>query len=112
MIDRYNLRKIFYNKDKLYENMLEERNAKLLKQYDTPTYYNPSVQEFAQIVTINHVWSVGDKYYKLANQYYGDPADWWLIAKFNNRPTEAHNKIGDILLIPTKIEQVKKLFKV
>mgnify|MGYP003344114216 CR=1 FL=1 len=38
---------------------------------------------------------------KLADEYYGDSRDWWIIAKYNLKPTEAHIQIGDIIEIIT-----------
>jgi len=35
---------------------------------------------------------------------------WWLIAWFNRSPTEAHNKVGDIILIPAGVEELLSLF--
>lgn len=111
MIKRYNLRKIFDNDGHEYEDIFRKRHVKFITQYNTPDYYRPSLEEFSSIETIKHTWTIGDRYYKLSNFYYGDVKDWWIIAKFNNRPTESHNTIGDIILIPTRIEQVKSLFK-
>lgn len=112
MIDRYNLNNVFINKDDLYESFRIDRDVKIIKQFSTVEYSRPDDSEYSKIKTVKHIWAVGDKYYKLANEYYGDPKDWWLIARFNSRPTEAHNKIGDIILIPTRIEEVKRLFKI
>lgn len=111
MIKRYSSRKIFDNEEEAYQDIFRERNVKFITQYDTSTFYRPSAEEYAYIDTVKHTWSIGDRYYKLANFYYGDARDWWVIAKFNNRPTEAHNKLGDILLIPTRIEEVKSMFR-
>ena len=47
-----------------------------------------------------------DKYYKLANQFYGRPGLWWIIALYNKKPTEGHLRRGDIVEIPTPIELV------
>jgi nucleoid-associated protein YgaU len=49
---------------------------------------------------------MGDKYYKLADAFYGDSRDWWVIAKFNQKPTESHVKIGDIILIPKPLSVI------
>ena len=54
-----------------------------------------------------HYWSAGDKYYKLSYKYYGTQNDWWVIARFNGKPTEADLKIGDKLIIPFPLDLVK-----
>ncbi len=59
-----------------------------------------------QIRTNSHVWKYGDRYYKLANTYYGDPQLWWIIAWYNGYPTEVNVKIGDVLEIPLNFEQI------
>lgn len=47
-----------------------------------------------------HIWSHGDKLYKLADKYFGDRNLFWLIGLFNNKPTDSHFKYGDIVFIP------------
>ena len=53
----------------------------------------------------NHVWSVGDRYYKLAIDNYGDASYWWVIAMFNQRPTEANWTVGEVVQIPLPLER-------
>lgn len=50
--------------------------------------------------TIDHIWSHGDKLYKLAYQYFGDRDLFWIIGLFNNKPTDSHFRYGDIVYIP------------
>ena len=111
MIKRYNSRRIFTNTDEKYQKMFEDRNVKQINQYDSPSFTYPDADAYDRITTVEHVWSVGDRFYKLANEYYGDPQDWWIIAKFNNLPTEAHLKLGDVILIPTPLHEVLNLLK-
>ncbi len=66
--------------------------------------YNPSAADRAATPTVTHVWSYGDRYYKLAAQYYGTPQYWWVIAWWNGRPTEASLQNGVALQIPTNLE--------
>ena len=51
-----------------------------------------------------HIWKTGDRYYKLAAAYYGRPQLWWVIALYNQKPTEGHLKIGDVIKIPTSLD--------
>ena len=60
--------------------------------------------QLENIEGISHLWTLGDRYYKLADKYYGDSTMWWVIAWFNRAPTEAHLKIGDIIIIPTPLD--------
>tara|TARA_R100001086_G_C11820877_1_gene254048 strand:+ start:930 stop:1172 length:243 start_codon:yes stop_codon:yes gene_type:complete len=73
-------------------------------QYDTALL--PDLQTYREIITVTHIWKTGDRYYKLANRYYERPELWWVIALFNNKPTEGHLKKGDIVYIPTPINTV------
>ena len=52
---------------------------------------------------IIHTFGSGDSFWKLANQYYGDPKYWYIIARFNNAPTEASISIGDQIRIPISL---------
>ena len=49
---------------------------------------------------------MGDRYYKLADGYYGDSRYWWIIAWFNKKPTESHIKVGDIIRVPTSLGDI------
>ena len=58
-----------------------------------------------EYTVIEHIWSHGDKLYKLAQRYYGDKDMFWMIALYNKKPTDSHYKYGDIVEIP--IDQAK-----
>ncbi len=111
MIDRYIDRRIVKNNSELYSDIFNDRNLNFIEHYTTPFFILPSIQQYKNLNSVKHVWKVGDRFYKLASQYYGDPKDWWVIAKFNNKPTESHVKIGDILYIPTPIHQALAAMK-
>ena len=49
---------------------------------------------------VERIIGQGDKMYKFAHDIYGDADYWWIIAWFNNKPTDAHCKIGEVLYIP------------
>jgi len=106
MINRYSGRTIFQNDLEQYETALRERNVKLINQYETPVFEFPTAREIKNLKTVKHTWAVGDKFFKLSYQYYGDAKDWWVIAKFNNTPTESHVSVGDVILIPLPLNQV------
>lgn len=95
---------VFANNDELYDNILTRKRITSLRQYETPIF--PPLRTKVNIKTSLHVWKTGDRYYKLASAYYGNPQLWWVIALFNQKPTEGHLKKGDILRIPTPINLV------
>ena len=55
---------------------------------------------------VGYIWKVGDRFHKLAEQHYGDPTLWWIIAWFNRTPTEHHLRLGDNLQIPLPLERI------
>lgn len=53
-----------------------------------------------RLVNQFHVWKQSDRFWKLSNKYYGDPGYWWVIARYNELPTESHLNNGDTIVIP------------
>ena len=90
-----------------YKRYLKKtRGLEQVNQYSTPKFRHPDANDIANFSVINHVWKTGDRYFKLAHEYYGDPEMWWVIALYNQKPTEFHAKLGDVLYIPTPLETV------
>ena len=105
-MQRKTIRKILKNDLDEYSDVLKNRNVNHIRYYSTAKFTFLTAEEYANIKTIEHVWKEGDRYYKLAEKYYGDATDWWIIAKFNLKPTESHIEIGDIILIPTPLNLI------
>lgn len=102
---RYETTKTFINALEAYEFLRKKRNnVKGIKQYRTVKIHNPDVNDRSRLETVRHVWSYGDRYYNIAQQYYGDPNYWWVVAWYNGRPTEADVAPGDIIAIPVNLE--------
>ena len=99
---RYRNRFITSNSDEMYSDLLEERDVDSIQQYTTAL--NIDLTKLQGITTVTHVWKTGDRYFKLANQYYGRPELWWIIALYNKKPTEGSLKRGDLVFIPTPVE--------
>ena len=108
---RYNTKNIIVNEFEIYEKYFEDRNVKLINHYESPEFEYPTQQENNNTITIEHIWTYGDRYYKLASLYYGDPKMWWVIAMYNKKPTEQHVKLGDTILIPTLLERLLTYMK-
>ena len=51
-----------------------------------------------------------DNVESLAEKYYGLSSYWWLIAWYNEKPTESHFAVGDIVLIPTPFQRMISLY--
>ncbi len=112
MASRYDNRLIGRNDDELYEDFFAKRNVEFIRQYRTGLLRHPTARDLADLETIGHIWKVGDRYFKLAQKYYGNPQLWWVIAWFNQKPTEHHLKLGDGLRIPLPLERVLGLLDV
>ena len=96
----------FVNDDKMYEDVFEDRGVERIEQNATPVFNKEVLKYEYQVIT--HIWSRGDKYYKLAHQYYGNKDYWWVIALWNGVPTEAECFFGKSIDIPFPVEQLVK----
>jgi len=74
------------------------RNIEKIQYYDNYVFSRDFLLEEYEI--IEHVWSHGDKLYKLANKYFGDRNLFWIIGLFNNKPTDSHYSYGDVVYVP------------
>jgi hypothetical protein len=111
-MNRYDGRMIFRTSNDLYAEDLKKRGLKQFRYFETPRFEEFDEEELFEIEEMGHVWSMGDRYYKLASKYYNDPEKWWVIAWYNSKPTEAHLKIGDVISIPTPLWKVLSLLGV
>jgi nucleoid-associated protein YgaU len=104
---RYKNQRVFINDSEAYIRYLKGRGLKQIKQYSTPKMFYPrDVNSAANFDTLKHIWGTGDKYFKLADEYYQDPTMWWVIAFYNQKPTEFHIKLGDVIFIPVPLESI------
>lgn len=106
MVSRYDGRRIGLNRTSQYRDFFLERNVNHIRHYFTPNLKHPTEDEVLELDIIGREWSIGDRYFKLANEFYGDPKLWWVIAHFNQRPTESHVELGDIIEIPLPLDKV------
>jgi nucleoid-associated protein YgaU len=109
MPTRYRNRQIVRNTNELYETFLEDRDLKVIRHYRTPVIEHPTSRQRSQLRHKKVIWKHGDRFWKLAAKHYGNPKYWWVIAWYNQRPTEASVKLGSALLIPTPLEKVLAL---
>jgi mannose-6-phosphate isomerase-like protein (cupin superfamily) len=111
MSDRYIDRLVLLNRDPLYEDYMEQRNKKFIRQYATPVMRYPTAAELADITRFQHIWSAADRYYKLAIRHYGSARYWWVIAFFNMKPTEADITVGESIVIPLPLENILRVYE-
>jgi len=112
MTSRYDSRLIGLNGSKIYRELFKKRNVGFIEHYTTPEMPYPTVDDLLDLSIISRPWQLGDRFYKLADQYYKDPALWWVIAWFNRTPTESHLEIGDVVDIPLPLERVLQLLDI
>jgi len=86
--------------NEMYGNYLEERGLTEITYIPFSSFKKLTDTQKRQLSKVNHTWKSGDRYYKLASMHYGNPAYWWIIAYYNNKPTEASISIGDTIIIP------------
>jgi len=109
MTSRYSTTRIGINDSPEYENILKERGVKRIEQYFTPKMRYLTAEEINSLNVVAHIWTTGDRFYKLAHDYYNDARLWWLIAWFNRTPTEADLSLGDMVNIPLPADRVIEL---
>lgn len=102
-LKRYSNRKIKYNTEELIQKILDRKNILAIKHYGTPSIKIPTYLDKINIQTTSEIWKRGDRLYKYAEIYYSNPELWWIIALYNNKPTDAHFTIGEVFYIPTNL---------
>lgn len=102
-MSRYNSRRKAVNKNEQWEKTFEDRGVKEIKQYTTPRLKNPTEKELSRIRTKDYLWKTGDMFWRLAARELGDSRLWWVIARLNNKPTEALVEAGEVIKIPLDI---------
>ena len=107
---RHGDEKLIENTNDFYEEFFEKRNLTKITHYATPKLPKLTAEIRSKFVTGRHVWKQGDKFHKLASQYYGDPKLWWVIAWFNKVPNEGMLKSGKLLLIPQPLTRILDYF--
>ena len=110
MGNRYNNSSTIINDEEIYEEFREERNTKKITHYATPEFPYLSISHRLNISRVPHLWKAGDRYWKLAAKYYKEPSLWWLIAWFNQKPTESHISVGETILIPKPVSKILQYY--
>ena len=110
MPTRYDRRRVLTNTNQLYEKTLEERNVNSIRHYSTPEMSFPSVGENKSLTKVRHIWKTGDRYFKLAIEYYNSAQYWWVIAMFNQKPTEADLNVGDLVYVPLPLQDILRYY--
>lgn len=108
-MSRYFDRTTLTNQHIMYRKKLKKRGVSKIEQYATPEFATIEQEDLDAIEVYEYVWKLGDQFWRLAEAFYGSPEDWWMIAKFNRKPTEAHVKVGEIIKIPVDIAELLRI---
>ena len=108
---RYRNREIYENREDVYEDLRRNRGVKKIEHYNSPEFKSLSQKEYSSLTPLTHTWTIGDRFFKLSHKHYGTTKYWWLIAKFNAKPTESHISIGDKIEIPLPLERALALLE-
>jgi len=109
MPTRYKNRQVVRNTNELYESFIEERDLNVIRHYRTPIIAHPTSKQRRALLHTKVVWKQGDRFWKLSSEHYGNPSYWWVIAWYNQKPTEASLELGDTLLIPRPLDKVLEM---
>jgi nucleoid-associated protein YgaU len=112
MGNRYDKRRVFFNRAEIYDNIFEDRGVNYMIQFNTPHEAALSMEQIGSLKKIKRIWNIGDRLYKMAAEYYDDPTYWWIIAHFNQKPTEAHFTVGEPMYIPMPLARVLEYYGV
>jgi len=106
IISRFNNRRVKRNRSVIYEDFRRRLGRNSILQYRSPTIRYPTQGEIQTLNIVTRPWEMGDRFEKLAAQFYDDPEMWWVIAAFNKKPAEFLLSPGDIINIPLPLEYI------
>ena len=110
MSSRFDNRTPVQNSDELYRELRKKRNVRHIVHWKSPEFKYPSAAEIRDLNVVSRVWGQGDRFFKYASEFYGDPKYWWIIAWFNQKPLESDFKPGDVVNIPLPLRDVLDYF--
>ena len=96
----------------MFKQLKTLRNLDDVSLLSTSSFNRISDTDLEDMEYVSYTWSRGDRFYKLANDFYDNPEFWWVIALFNNAPTEQHLSIGEEIFVPPNPEIVADLLGV
>ena len=71
-MSRYDRDQTFINRKK-YLTGKHTRGDKFIEHFATAVLNHPGVMERSSLAIDTHIWKYGDRFYNLANKYYGNP---------------------------------------
>ena len=102
-------RSLATNSENLYRKVFKKKGVRAIMQYTTPIAKRPTQEALDTIRYQEYIWTVGDRFWRLADRMYGNKDMLFIIARFNNKPTEAHVKAGETIKIPLDIGRAREV---
>ena len=109
---RYDKRQIFQNAREEFRDLMNKRDLNFFLQYDTPQLGYPTPEELGRLDIKYEVWKRGDRLWKYAFDNYGDSELGFVIGWYNQKPTDFHFKLGDVVEIPLPLNLILQFLKV
>tara|TARA_R100001509_G_scaffold22745_2_gene12021 strand:+ start:2313 stop:2639 length:327 start_codon:yes stop_codon:yes gene_type:complete len=81
-----------------YREIFDNKGVKFLNIRRTMNFADIKDEQYQ--IQSEHIWSTGNTLFRLSYLYYNTYNFWWVIALVNNKPTDAHYSLGDVVLIP------------
>ena len=113
-ISRYNEREVITTNDSQYtlSSIFKKRGVTSIDNFASPQLNYLTSQDYVNILETTRIWGVGSKYFKLAKEFYDDEEYWWVIAWYNLKPLETDFNVGDVVYIPTPLEEILAIYEV
>tara|TARA_R100001591_G_C4272324_1_gene162793 strand:- start:319 stop:660 length:342 start_codon:yes stop_codon:yes gene_type:complete len=105
-VSRYRNNNIIITNNEEYSELLSNRGTNQIAHYSFRQFKNLKIKDILGLQIETHVWESNDRFFKLADKYYGDSTYWWIIASFNNVPLETDVELGQRILIPFPLESI------
>jgi hypothetical protein len=99
-------RMIILNKERMYKSLFDKRFIDKIEHYETAVLRYPTQDEINEMDFVDVIWKTGQRYSKLAHEYYGNSHLWWVIGWFNKKPIDAELTPGDLIRVPLPLEKV------
>lgn len=108
-INRYAFVQPKINRDESYNDFFKSKNVKSIEHLTTKSYYDiEKVSQTFQVAV--HVCQPNEKLTSIANNYYGNPRYWYLIALSNKIPNDFFLEDGKEISIYFPLEKVITFF--
>lgn len=108
---RYDTRRILINDNEQYKELFRKRNVNFIRHHETAKFKYPTSEQIQELTVIGKIWSIGDSYWKLAAQYYGEPEYHWVISFYNLKP-EYMVQLGETIYVPLPLDKILRFFGV